>query len=223
MTELDVNGTATDERSLRTPGWARASDDEIAERDALAASVVAVLRAAGCPADLAHPDTDRDRGYYVEVDAAADFAGGVFVMWAPGGTVGRQAKDAVLRLDYTHPAIKFHGEVAHAMTTATSTSCTRPASPPSSLTTTSAPTSSTCAPAAWTRSTGTCSNRATPRVDGASAVHCSSGQVTQCRASSIDSQSAPDAPTGPVRWRSLSRGPAMEHAHRPPSRAPRVG
>lgn len=118
MTELDVNGTATDEQSLRTPGWARASDDEIAERDALAASVVAVLRAAGCPADLAHPDTDRDRGYYVEVDAGADFAGGVFVMWAPGGTVGRQAKDAVLRHDYTHPAIKFHGEVAHAMTTA---------------------------------------------------------------------------------------------------------
>ena len=91
---------------------------EIAERDALAASVVAVLRAAGCPADLAHPDTDRDRGYYVEVDTGADFAGGVFVMWAPGGTVGRQAKDAVLRHDYTHPAIKFHGEVAHAMTTA---------------------------------------------------------------------------------------------------------
>ena len=96
MTELDVNGTATNEQSLRTPGWAQATDDEIAERDALAASVVAALRAAGCPADLAHPDTDRDRGYYVEVDAGADFAGGVFVMWAPGGTVGRQAKDAVL-------------------------------------------------------------------------------------------------------------------------------
>jgi len=118
MTELDVNGSATAELLLRTPGWARASDDEIAERDALAAAVVAALRAAGCPADLAHRDTDRDRGYYVEVDAGADFAGGVFVMWAPGGTVGRAAKDAVLRHDYTHPAIKFHGEVAHAMTTA---------------------------------------------------------------------------------------------------------
>jgi hypothetical protein len=61
MTELDVNGTATNEQSLRTPGWAQATDDEIAKRDALAASVVAALRAAGCPADLAHRDTDRDR------------------------------------------------------------------------------------------------------------------------------------------------------------------
>ena len=32
MTELDVNGTATNEQSLRTPIWARATDDEIAER-----------------------------------------------------------------------------------------------------------------------------------------------------------------------------------------------
>jgi len=31
MAELDVNGTATNEQSLRTPGWAQATDDEIAK------------------------------------------------------------------------------------------------------------------------------------------------------------------------------------------------
>ena len=106
------------EQSRRAPGWSRASADEIAERDVLAAGAMMVLQAAGCPVQLCPPDCDRERGYVLEVDPSDGEGGGVFLMWNPGGPTSELATDAVRHGDLTQLAIRFHGEVAHAMTTA---------------------------------------------------------------------------------------------------------
>ena len=110
MAELHAHRHHIDERVRRAPGWVKASADEIADRDELAAGVIRVLHAA--------EDSDRERGYVIEVDLGDDAAGGVFLKWNPGGAVTDQASTAVLTRDFTHPAIKFHGEVSHAMTAA---------------------------------------------------------------------------------------------------------
>ena len=118
MANTQASRDDTVDRGGRVNGWSRASADEITERDALAAGALQVLQAAGCPVQLSPDDCDRERGYVIEVDLGGDAGGGVFLMWNPGGTITAQARDAVLARDFTHPAIRFHGEAAHAMTTA---------------------------------------------------------------------------------------------------------
>ena len=96
MANTQASRDDTVDRGGRVNGWSRASADEIAERDALAAGALQVLQAAGCPVQLSPDDCDRERGYVIEVDLGGDAGGGVFLMWNPGGTITAQARDAVL-------------------------------------------------------------------------------------------------------------------------------
>lgn len=87
MANTQASRDDTVDRGGRVNGWSRASADEIAERDALAAGALQVLQAAGCPVQLSPDDCDRERGYVIEVDLGGDAGGGVFLIWNPGGTI----------------------------------------------------------------------------------------------------------------------------------------
>ncbi|MER5640664.1 hypothetical protein ABT095_27415 [Kitasatospora sp. NPDC002227] len=85
----------------------RASDEVIDQRRQLAAQVCEALGLAGVPSRVASDGAGRPAGAEVEVDGAADEAGGVYVNWRPDPKLSEAVMESALAGRTTDPAVRL--------------------------------------------------------------------------------------------------------------------
>ncbi|MFF4606118.1 hypothetical protein ACFY12_25680 [Streptomyces sp. NPDC001339] len=94
--------------------YANASDEVIANRNALADKVRRELEMAGIAA-FRQEDAEERAGAEIEIDLGADSAGGVFVSWNPHPSLSQAAADGVRNGQLQAPAIRHSGVVVSHM------------------------------------------------------------------------------------------------------------
>ncbi|MEV6891016.1 hypothetical protein [Kribbella sp. NPDC051137] len=94
----------------------RATDAEVAKRQAAAASMASALTRAGFAVHVAEGVGTSIPGVEIVVDPfRADEGGGVYVGWHVGGELVEDFSAPLLAQDWTHPALTLHGAIAEAM------------------------------------------------------------------------------------------------------------